>query len=518
MTKIMKSITIPVFTAFILMIGMSCEKQVDDMYFYDEESTTITEYLKAQEDTFELFYDILDESRLTQALNAYNPDGDNFTFFLPTNQAVQEFFSNSQYAGMEKLMADETYLKNLAKYHIVNSGINTNDFPYGSLPDTTATGDYLTIGFDSSVFKVNNEAAVIHPNIELSNGYIHVVDQVLKPIVFSSYEWLQKRDEFSIMTRLFEETGLADSMAVYSGNNRLNRYTLFAEPDQVFNEDSIYSLDDLKEKYSPNSTDYTQPYNGLYQFAAYHLIENVYFLDDFEGESTNYNTFTSKPIFISATGIDIEINPGVAHFDTLVNQGDTNFVDYVGVDYGRSNSLSKNGAIHVLNNVMDVYAPSRSERRFEFMNEPAISEARNQEMSLDIRTPNELEVIDWTGSDFLYYLYSSTPILSAWGDDYIELSGNFSISYQIPKLLPGKYELQIHAHGNSQNNAMVQVFLDGKRIGGNIDLTQGGNSTRPFNTYSIGTITLTAYKAHEIRVRSLIPGDFKWDWVLFTPR
>ena len=54
-------------------------------------------------------------------------------------------------------------------------GINSNDFPFGALPAYTLSDDFLTVSFvietDTSYYKINNQAPVIKPNIELSNGY-----------------------------------------------------------------------------------------------------------------------------------------------------------------------------------------------------------------------------------------------------------------------------------------------------------------------------------------------------------
>ena len=59
-------------------------------------------------------------------------------------------------------MQDTNLVITLGRYHLVNIALHSNEFPYGALPNTNATGDLLTIGFstnlDSMVTLVNDVA------------------------------------------------------------------------------------------------------------------------------------------------------------------------------------------------------------------------------------------------------------------------------------------------------------------------------------------------------------------------
>jgi uncharacterized surface protein with fasciclin (FAS1) repeats len=116
--------------------------------------------------------------------------------FFPMTSAFEKFFEKSpDYNNINDILDDEDYARILGRYHILNSEIRTNDFPFGALPDTTLSGDILTVGFvsglDSTLYLINNLSPVILRNIQASNGYIHVLDELLEPVVLSSFELLK---------------------------------------------------------------------------------------------------------------------------------------------------------------------------------------------------------------------------------------------------------------------------------------------------------------------------------------
>ena len=121
---------------------------------------------------------------LLTTLCGYNPYGEGYTLFLPTNEAVDHFIDQgNSYKSFDELLEDTIFLQELSRYHVVNRKIHTNDFPFGALNDTTLSGDWLTIGFftdgDNALIKVNNTVPIIRANLDLVNGYIHVISSVL---------------------------------------------------------------------------------------------------------------------------------------------------------------------------------------------------------------------------------------------------------------------------------------------------------------------------------------------------
>ena len=508
-------ITISVIMALIIS---ACDTTVPGS-FVGEDAITISGFLEENQDTYSQFWKFLLASDLKNTLNAYNPNGSGYTLFLPSNQAFDNYFErNEDYSSIDELLADSDFANLLIRYHLVNIGVHSNDFPYGALPDTTVTGDFLTVGFDdsgdSTFYKINNQAPVTIKNIELINGYIHEIGEVLEPVTKSSFDWIEDNPDYSIITEALRITGLYDTLRIYrttsSGKIVDNPYTLLAEADSIFIRRGILNFNDLVERYGSSGLPLTDYENDLYQFTAYHIMEGSYFLDQFD-ETSNYNTYANFPVQV-ATDLEIMINPGKDTLDLIIEGQDTTVINYVRLDMNNSNILTKNGPLHLLKDILEVKSPSRVERMFQFFEEPQINDARNTIGEYVFSNQEDMEALSWFGPDYITYVKSSP--MDANNNDYIELEGNFTIDYQIPKILPGKYLMEFKVQSKDSENANIQVSFDGKRLGSSFDLTSGGN---PYNVFNVGIVEFQNYETHIITVNSLLPGKFTWDFVRFTP-
>jgi len=521
------------FALFILLV-ISCDRDAPRVY-YEDGLVEIADYIRENKDKYSRFHDIMIKGELTDQLDAYNPSGSGFTLFMPTDDAFDRYIlKNDKYSSFEEFLKNADLVRVLGLYHVVTGSLRTNEFPYGSLPDTTATGDLLTVGFstslDTTLYKINNVAPVIEANLEMLNGYIHVISEVLEPVIYTGYQWLENKEGFSILAEALEITGIKDTLGQYrySTNNRLvkNQYTLLAEHDSIFQRYEINSVDDLINKFSSTGNDLTDIKDSLYQFVAYHILEGSYFLVDFV--NANYNTFGYYPVSFN-TGIDIKINLDLDTFAIEISPGgDTTYLTHIGLYHQESNILTKTGAVHLLNDMMVPYRPPKSTRTFQFYEEPEINNVRNKTGSFEFTNQEELEVLSWTGPEsIIYRRYSSSSSLT--NNDYLLIEGDFTITYNIPKILPGRYRMYIRTGANNNIYPTVQVFLDGKRIGSNLDLTagkvhyeEGGASSSiarkdPYDSFKCGTIELTDYEGHTVTVYSLVPGRLLFDYVQFVP-
>ena len=430
-------------TVFFCFFSFSCDRETNNNIFYDDEFRTISIYIEDNKESYNHFYEIMNSSGLNGPLSAYNPNGNGYTLFLPTDEAFDRFIqNNNDYNDFNELLKDIDFIWELGRYHLVNSAIRTNEFPFGALPDTTVTGDFLTIGFttnlDTTIYKVNNLAPVIEANIELTNGYVHVISEVIEPIVYTSYEWLEQNNDFSILADAFKITSLIDTMGNYryTDKNQMvrNRYTVLAEPDTIFNKYGINSIDDLINKYATPGLDPSDVNNGLFQFTAYHLLEGSYFLDEFTNQ--NYNTYANYPVSINSS-MEIRINQGVDTFGIQISGNDTILINYIRLFMMNSNIPTENGAIHLLTDVMSLFKPQRSERYFQFMEEPIIYSSSIQPKSYEFFDQEEFEVISWTGPRSIIYVKSSSTSELASNQDYLRIEGNFTLNYKIPRFFPG---------------------------------------------------------------------------------
>ncbi len=509
------------FAALLLCMD-ACDETVVEAGFEDLLDLTIYDFVSENDSAFSSFMAVLEAGGIDKTLSAYNPEGAGYTLFLPDNEAMDQFIQESdEFNSLDEMLQDPEYVRAFSRYHVVDMGIHSDDFPFGALPEYTLSGDLLTVSFiiesDTSYYKINNQAPVIQPNNEVSNGYVHVIQQALKPVTGTTFKWLLQHDGYSIFTEAVEATGLDSEMDIpVKEVEGASFFTLLLEHDSVFSRRGITSFGELVALISPDNNNYSHPSNPLYLYVAYHMLEGTMFIDDFVDVNTNYTTYSEIPININGGGLDILINPRKEVFDTLIVEGDTTIIDYVGFDYDNSNILTLSGSIHFIDQVLRQQPPSRATQTFEFWDEPLLNEFRKDPGDYLIEDTALLNNFTWSGTD-LYFIETGDPDHSAWGGDYLYMDGDFIISYRIPKIVQGVYTVNLRVETLGATNALVEVFIDGKNIGGLVDLSAGGSSNNPFQTLELGAINLTRYSEHTVTIQSLIPGRFSWDLIQFEP-
>lgn len=514
----MKKISIILGLMVVLFMQYSCEKAPVSAGFEDMQQFTIYDYLIQNEKDYSSFLSILKAGGLDKTLSAYNPNGINYTLFVPDNKAVDQFIKdNGQFTSLDAILSNKAYVEALARYHVVNLGTSSYEFPFGTFSEPTLSGDFLNVNFilakDTTYYKINNQAAVTKTNIELSNGYIHAIGSMLTPVTLNSYQWLKQNSAYSILTAAIEATGWKTIIDVDMKlkDQTLKPFTVLVEPDAVYKKRNVNSFAELAQLISPDRTDYTNASNPLNLFVGYHILAESKFLDDLQGRATNYNTFADIPVTINGTGLDIVINKGKEEF---VEGNDT--IDYIGLDYDASNVITQSGGIHFVDQIMKPQIPSRAIVTFEFYEEYALEEYRRVGGSYLIENEKLFNYVTWTGAE-LFYVKSNDDSEQAWSKDYMLIDGDFTITYQLPKIIQGKYTVFFRADAFNTTNALVELFVDGVKLGGLIDLTKGGSANNPYSSIKVGTIDFKRYAGHTITVKSLIPGRLKWDFIRFEP-
>jgi len=99
-----------------------------------------------------------------------------FTVFAPTDDA----FAALPAGTLDKLLADPAALKQVLLYHVV-SGKVTSDQVVGLTSADSVEGAPIAIAVKDGKVVLNDAASVVTPDVEASNGVIHVIDQVLLP-------------------------------------------------------------------------------------------------------------------------------------------------------------------------------------------------------------------------------------------------------------------------------------------------------------------------------------------------
>lgn len=98
-----------------------------------------------------------------------------FTVLAPTDDA----FNKLPAGTVEGLLKDIPALKNILLYHVISAKAMSSDV-VKMTSATTVQGKEVSIKVEDGKVKIN-EATVIIPDIEASNGVIHVIDTVILP-------------------------------------------------------------------------------------------------------------------------------------------------------------------------------------------------------------------------------------------------------------------------------------------------------------------------------------------------
>jgi uncharacterized surface protein with fasciclin (FAS1) repeats len=511
-----------IVTFILLSTMMLCVIILDVKFITSSEELTINQRLE-QEDDFSMFSELSKMAGFSNAFNALNPYGNKYTAFIPNNQAFNNFIDSSAvYDDFDDLLSDQDYIQQLVKFHVVNNQYKSFDFTLGALGDTTLNGELLLIGFNSDlsaeevVYYVNNEARIVTQNMQCLNGYMHEIDAVMTPVISTSYEILKEMDGFSIFTSGLEKTEIYKLMTVNktlpNGKIVRNKFTLLLEPDTVFNRRGIYTIEDLADSLG-SDYNFTDSLNGVNNFLRYHMLEGAYFISDFATDL--YPTFGISPVDLSA-GDEIRINVGSKIYDTLYFNNKIIIKNWIDVYFDISNMTSKNGAMHVISDPMEVYYPNPKNRKINFTEEPSFALIRYIEGYHSFVEPKDVINWNWTGASALQYIYLNESPFS--DNNAVQISGFFKLEYATPKILSGQYEVYTRNDGFSGANAMVQFYLDGVRLGSPLDLTVGGKSSiSPMAYVYLGYVAFAEYSSHQIRVEAISEGSFTWDYIQFIP-
>lgn len=121
--------------------------------------------------SFQTLAKLLTEADLVGVMKSPGP----FTVFAPTDEA----FAKVPKDQLDALAKDKKKLQDVLKYHVLTSKWTTDDLRLVKSTGT-AMGQSVTFGVSGGSLTVNG-ATIVKPDIDCSNGIIHVIDAVLLP-------------------------------------------------------------------------------------------------------------------------------------------------------------------------------------------------------------------------------------------------------------------------------------------------------------------------------------------------
>ena len=300
---------------------VSCNPEPDESDLFTATGETASDFIKRKAELTSFDY-ILSRVRLDRNLSSYGE----YTCFAPTNEAIAHYIDslwndeeaivphNSMTANSLEGLSD-SLCNDIALYHLA-AGIH-NTIEMGGAGGSVATmlgRPVQTSGSIDSLGRVTLEkqAVIIEPDSLVINGIVHVLNRVIPRSTRLIADELERHEDYSIFMEALKLTGLADSLTkskknvkytitdrndtngarLYTPEECLIAFTIFAEPDVVLAENGIRSIDDLirfaNEQYGgaaawydyltetgntvSTGTDYTNRFNALNMFVAYHIL------------------------------------------------------------------------------------------------------------------------------------------------------------------------------------------------------------------------------------------------------
>jgi uncharacterized surface protein with fasciclin (FAS1) repeats len=289
-----------------------------------EDEPTIVD-VAVSDERFSTLVTALTEAGLVETLQGEGP----FTVFAPTNDA----FAALPEGTLDALLADKAALTDVLLYHVVPGKVMAADVV--TLDEAeTAQGEAVAIAVDGDKVMIN-ESQVIIPDIEASNGVIHVVDAVLVPsadeaamdeaMMEESIVDIAVADErFSTLVTALTEAGLVETL---QGEGP---FTVFAPTDDAFAALPEGTLDALLADKA-----------ALTDVLLYHVVAgkvmaaDVVTLDEAE-------TVQGEVVAITVDGDKVMVNDSeVIITDIEGANGVIHVVDAVLVPHGESSQLSQ---------------------------------------------------------------------------------------------------------------------------------------------------------------------------------
>ena len=480
----------------IMMLFLSLYSCTQDPVIWkvNSEQQVISDYVANHPDKYSEFYKLLENTNLTGLLAVRGP----FTVFLPDNAAMNAYYKEVGVTSLSDLSAQQQ--KELAYSHLISDNeIHSGDIGLGALKDTNAIGDYIATEFVGSDILLNKRSKIVDRDIVCANGYVHQIDKVIEPIKTNIFDMIKADPSYSLFAKGLELTGLKDTLSMVSfpyGHKKARvRFTVLAVPDTIFNRYGIYTIDDLVSHFTtaPDSLTYLE--NKFYRYMEYHCMAGTYFLSDLETKLYPILSYDNNISFTVDNDYKINLIKKIGKPDK-----------YVGFLIESSNMNAKNGALHVVNDLMPVVQPEPVTYTFDTCDQFELKQmdCYGKYYGKFYDGQNTFANVKWEG-DFLQYYYKNHDAPQGVNSDEWQMFGFGWIEITTPKIMKGHYKISAYLWGKPD----YEVYIDGVKSA-SIKLS---DPDRP----PWGEVVWNNTEVHKFKVVATSWGTIFWDSIVFTP-
>jgi uncharacterized surface protein with fasciclin (FAS1) repeats len=492
MIKTISHKIIGICSAMLLFLFLYSCTEDPVLWKLSSEQQVISDYVADNPEKYSEFYQLLEGANLTAILSVRGP----FTLFIPTDDAMKAYYKEIG-INSQADMSDAQKLE-LAYTHLINnSEIHSGDIGLGALRDTNCVGDFIATEFVGADIMLNKRSKIIDRDIVCANGYVHEIDQVIAPIKIDIFNLIKNDPSFKLFTQGLEKTGLSDTLQVltfpFGTKTARTRFTILGVPDSIYNQNGIYTIDDLINHYTDQPDSVTYVENGFYRYMEYHCMAETYFLSAFESKL--------YPILSYDNNISMTIE------DDYKLNFNKKTKEYTGFIVEASNIPAKNGAFHVLRGLLPVIQPDPVKFVFDTCNQFELKQMDcygKYYGKFSTSEQNTFANVKWQ-ADFLQYYYKNHDAPVQVNYDGWQIFGYGWIEVTTPKIMKGNYKVSGYLWGKPS----YEVYIDGVK--------KALIAVSDPDTPSWGEVSWDKTESHKIKIVTVTWGTTFWDTVIFDP-
>ncbi|MBO4850837.1 MAG: fasciclin domain-containing protein [Prevotella sp.] len=537
MNIIMKKFPIILVALMALFTFVACVDNDDDvpMNYYQSKKVTAAGFLEENSEQFSEFIAILKRTPYFSMLSTYGT----YTLFAPNNDAISRYLQRAGYGNVDNIPTETC--DTLARTHIIKKGaFFTTDIGEGALPELNMDDAYIVLSSDSDVtnhnalvYYINKNSKMIDYNDSVTNGVVHVLDNVISSSSLLLPDKIAEDPALTIFSQALSLTGMCDSLVNYidetyscsedsvhegvmvrctSGSalytrsfwpeKRYFKYTAFVEPDSVYKTHGINNLDDLKA-YAKRVYDETFPEDaGLYdddfknrknplnRFVSYHLLPrigqyNSWVMSGELREHCWYTSLSDPEEFYETMCPGTMMRFAGPPAGLFINRkGLQNRYTVRGVkvlspsESGSTDQNALNGVYHYLDDILaytpqvrDVVLNCRIRIDATVLSPDFMNCNGRGRYGEDILTGFKNKYItDWKVSDETYVgVHSDVGYWNSYQANAVCISGVFDVAFKLLPVPSGTYEIRL-GYTVGEERGVVQVYLNNEPCGIPVDL------------------------------------------------
>lgn len=511
-----------------LIMGLISACDSDDIKrenLYTFTGETVGEYLENRPELYSEFTKMLDTTKVMGLLRAY---GD-YTCFAPDNEAMAEFYQLRGKSSLEEFPLD-TIQKIVYDHIIKDFTVLSEDFVEGRLAYLSMSERFISITFSSfqageRVIKVNKTSPILQGDIEVHNGVIHTIGEVLKPTELTITEAIASDPKFKLFNEALVATGLDQEMLLIEdetydpddvtfdlivGNGNLEQipqskkygYTALMVSDSTFAEKyGITSLSDLEAKAAEiydevypedaNVSDITDRKNSLNRFIAYHLINKqlgyTKFILDYDtehmikGAQDYYDMYEYIEPMCPKTLMEVKIDRSTSEINIFNQINATGEAVRIIEDNYDNDAI--NGVYHEIDGILAFSLPFYEElasKRLRMDGATFFPEFTNNNMRGSgviqrwVLPLNFMERLTTSETTKFTYLNADARYEDFQGDEIFIQRGVFDIEMVTPPIPAGTYEVRF-SYQPTAFRGVTQLYFNGMPAGIPLDLAITAN-------------------------------------------